>query len=561
MIRRLFRIVNRGWQGMHEAAILLGIFSLVSQLMGLFRDRTLAHMIGPSRTLDIYYAAFQVPNFIYISVASLASITVLMPFMIRHMDESGKESARTFFNEVLSGFLLLLVVVSAIVFFLMPRLAHFIAPGFSPEDIRTLTWVSRIMLLSPIFLGLSSLLGTVTQLLRKFFIFSLSPIFYNLGIIFGVVFMYPRFGVQGLAVGVALGAMLHFLVQVPTIVSAGFAPKLSTRLKQSTLKQIAALSLPRTLGISMNSIALLVIIAIGSTLGDGAISIFNFSLNLETVPVGVIGISYAVASFPLFSEAFSRGNMKAWEKHIFSAVRQVIFWSLPISALFIVMRAQIVRVTLGTGAFSWTDTKLTAACFALFTVGMIGQNMIHVSVRAFYSAHDTKRPLYINIFCSVFIVLTALGLTHFFNSTPAFREFIERLLRVENTPGTGVLMLPLAYSFGTLMNASLHWRDLRRKYLSSGGGMGKAFLQSFLAAIALGAASYGVLNLLSPYTELKTFWGVFIDGAAASISGVVVAIGVLYFLRNEQLLELISAFRQKFWKADLVDPDKQPEEY
>ena len=549
-------MVNRRFQGMHEAAILLGVFSLVSQLIGLFRDRMLAHTIGPGPTLDIYYAAFQVPNFIYISIASLASITVLMPFLVERMDGDGKESASKFFSDVLSGFFLLLVIVSIGVFFLMPHLARIIAPGFTKDQMHELVAVSRIMLLSPIFMGLSNMLGTVTQLLRKFFVFSLSPIFYNIGIIFGIVFLYPRYGVSGLAVGVAIGALLHLLVQVPTMLSAGFAPRLSSRLKRSTISQVAALSLPRTLGISMNSIALLAIVAIGSTLGAGSISIFNFALNLETTPVGIIGISYAVASFPILSEAFARGQKEKWQSCILSATRQIIFWSLPLTALLIVLRAQIVRVTLGTGAFSWADTKLTAACFALFTIGLIAQNMILVSTRAFYAAHNTKTPLYINAFCSVGIILLAFFLRHEFLTVPMFRYFMESMLHIEDIPGAAVLMLPLAYSIGTSVNALLHWRDLRKKYLDGVGTLARASFEAIGASFVMGAVAYLSLNVFSKVFSMNTFWGVLMQGGFSGLFGVIAGVIVLYLLKSESLFEIWAAFRKKFWKVDLVTSEE-----
>ena len=557
MIRRLFRMVGGKWQGMHEAAILLGVFSLVSQLLGLVRDRMLAHTIGPSATLDIYYAAFRVPDLIYLSIASLASITVLMPFLIERLDGSGKEAARTFFNDVLSGFLFLLVIVSVGAFFLMPKIAHYIAPGFSPEDITKLVAVSRIMLISPICMGLSNMLGTITQLLRKFFVFSLSPIFYNVGLIIGIVWLYPRFGVYGLAWGVALGALLHLCIQLPTLFSAGFAPKLSRRLERSTLRQVVTLSLPRTLGLSMNSISLLVIVALGSTLGAGAISIFNFSLNLETVPVGIIGISYAVASFPLLAETFARGQKEKWEECILSAIRQIIFWSLPLTALFIVLRAQIVRVTLGSGAFSWADTRLTAAAFALFAVGLIAQNMILVSVRAFYSAHNTKTPLIINAFCSLFIIGGAYWLVHVFNTVPTFKYFIESLLRVEDTPGTVMLMLPLAYALGTILNAWLHFIDLRKRYLTGVRSLQKTFLESSAAAVGMGVVSYFVLNLLAPIFSTHTFWGIAMQGFWAGLAGVCTAVIILALLGSEPLFELVAALKRKFWKVDLVTSETQ----
>ena len=535
---------------MHEAAILLGVFSLVSQLIGLLRDRMLANIIGPSSTLDIYYAAFRIPDLLYLSIASLASITVLMPFIIERLNKNGKESARAFFNDVFSGFLVLLVVVSGIVFALMPRISHLIAPGFNQAELHTLVGVSRIMLLSPILLGLSNLVGTITQILRKFIVFSLSPIFYNLGLIFGIVFLYPRFGDYGLAFGVVIGATLHLLIQLPTIIAAGFTPALTRRIEKASLRKLITLSLPRTIGLSMNSISLLVIVALASTVGAGAVSVFNFSINLETTPVGIIGLSYAIASFPILAETFARGEIDKWQKNIFSATRQILFWSLPLTTLFIVLRAQIVRITLGSGAFSWTDTKLTAACFAIFSIGLIGQNLVLVSVRAFYSAHDTKTPLIINTVCSGVIIALAYYFLHIFNTVPVFQHTIESLFRVENTPHTAVLMLPLAYSIGTLLNAWLHWLDLRRKYIKINGGILKAFFQSLVSAVA-----YFALNALAPLFSMHTFWGVFGQGFFAGLAGTCVSIIILTLFKNEEFFDLISALRQKFWKTDLVEPD------
>lgn len=558
MLKKLLRLINRKEDegGMHQAAILLGVFSLTSQLIGLWRDRMLAHQIGPGQLLDVYYAAFRIPDFIYLSIASLASITVLMPFLIEHINGSGKESARKFFNDVLSGFFLLLTLVSIIVYFLMPKLAYLIAPGFTPEQLHTLIGASRLMLLSPIFMGLSNMLGTVTQLMRKFVVFSLSPIFYNIGIVFGIYFLYPKFGVYGLAGGVAIGALLHLLIQVPTIIKAGFTPKLVAKLEHSTLRQVVSLSLPRTLGLSMNSIALLVILAMASKLSPGSISIFNFSLNLETVPVGIIGISYAVASFPLLAEAYASGDKEKWQKNILSAIKQIIFWSLPLAALFIVLRAQIVRVALGSGAFSWNDTKLTAAAFALFTLGLVAQNLILVSVRAFYSAHNTKTPLVINAFSSIVIVGLAWGLLHLFNASPVFRYFIESVMRVSDIPGTAVLMLPLAYSIGTLLNAWLNWVDLRKQYITEVGNLPRTLFESISAAFAVGVVTYASLNAFSHVFDLNTTIGIFLQGSIACIFGTLAGFILLYGLKSESLFEFLGAVRKKFWKVDFVEPEK-----
>ena len=175
MPKKIFSFFNKEFHGVNEAALLLGGFAFVSQLLGLVRDRTLAHIVGAGPTLDVYYAAFRIPDFIYISIASLASITVLMPFLIEKIyssEEDGKERARKFLNNVFSAYMMFMVIVCAVIAILMPYIAKYVAPGFSEEQFHTLVIVSRIMLMSPIFIGLSNLIGTVTQMFKNFFIFS-----------------------------------------------------------------------------------------------------------------------------------------------------------------------------------------------------------------------------------------------------------------------------------------------------------------------------------------------------------------------------------------------------
>ncbi|MEI6093248.1 MAG: lipid II flippase MurJ [bacterium] len=195
MVKRIFTFLNKEFHGVNEAALLLGGFAFVSQILGLIRDRTLASVIGAGPVLDVYYAAFRIPDFLYISIASLASITVLMPFLVEKMNkDDGLQSARRFMNNVFSTYMIFMAGISIIIAIFMPYIAHYVAPGFNPAQIHMLIITSRIMLFSPIFIGLSNLLGTITQIYKNFFVFSLSPMFYNFGILFGIFFLYPSFG-------------------------------------------------------------------------------------------------------------------------------------------------------------------------------------------------------------------------------------------------------------------------------------------------------------------------------------------------------------------------------
>ena len=279
-MEKIFRIFGKEYSNMNQAALLLGSFAFLSQVLGLFRDRAIAHFIGPSPTLDAYYAAFRIPDLIFISIASLVSITVLIPFILQRMND-GKvtEEAKRFLSDVFTIFLFTMIVVSFIVFIFMPKIAPLIAPGFSHEMQQRVVDLSRIMLLSPIFLGLSNLFGSVTQLFKKFFIYSLSPVFYNFGIIAGIIFLYPLWGIAGLAYGVVFGACMHFLIQLFASSYCGFTPSFSRKINWKNIRQVFITSVPRTLGLSFNNIALIFIISFASFLTSGYISIFNLSLN------------------------------------------------------------------------------------------------------------------------------------------------------------------------------------------------------------------------------------------------------------------------------------------
>lgn len=557
-MEKILKIFQKEYGNVNQAAILLGFFAFLSQVLALFRDRAIAHFIGPSPSLDAYYAAFRVPDLIFICIASLASITVLVPFLVAKMtDDKVTFEAKKYLNDVFTAFLLFMVFVSVVAFVFMPFLSKLIAPGFAPEFQAKLIWLSRIMLLSPIFLGLSNLFGTVTQLFRKFFIYALSPIFYNLGILFGIILLVPMFGIYGLAIGVVTGAFMHFGVQVLSAINCGFRPTFSLNINWVDVKKVAMTSLPRTLGLAFNNISIIAIISLASYLKSGSISIFNFSYNLQSVPLNIIGISYAVAAFPTLAKSVSAGKMEEFKNQLKSAARAIVFWSLPVIFLFIVVRAQIVRVILGSGSFSWENTRLVAACLAIFSLSIVAQGIITLLSRAYYANGDTKRPLIVNFSCSLLIIFLSYGLMYAFEHFNTFRFFIESLLKVSDIPGTGVLMLPLAYSIGTILNALLHWHFVRKDFMKGDSFITKTFFQSLGASFFLGLVAYIFLNILSPILGTTTFWGVFLQGFISGIFGILAAILVLYLLGSEELKEVTKTLHTKFWKVKVLPPSQE----
>jgi putative peptidoglycan lipid II flippase len=557
-MQRIFRIFDREFASVNQAALLLGFFTLLSQILALFRDRLIAHFIGPSVQLDAYYAAFRIPDLIFISIASLFSITVLIPFLVEKMAE-GKITPETqrFLNNIFSVFLLAMILISIGFFFLMPCLINLIAPGFDPDlQLKTIT-LSRIMLLSPILLGLSNLFGTVTQLFKKFFLYSLSPALYNLGIILGILFLSPFFDVYGLAVGVVLGALLHFSIQAIGSRRCGLIPKFTFSLNLKEIWRVILISLPRTMGLAFNSFALIWIVALASFLKSGSISIFNFSYNLQTVPLNIIGISYAVAAFPTLVKSFSGGRLDEFKNHLRTAGRQIIFWSLPITFLFIVLRAQIVRVILGSGSFSWNDTRLVAASLAIFSVSVLAQGMVGLLSRTYYAKGETRRPLLLNFLSSILIVFLSYLFIQLFEHFAFFRYFFESILRVSGIGGTEVLMLPLAYSVGSLVNFILHWLSVKKDFMRKEPFITRTFFQSLGASFFIGLVSFLSLQALSPIFGTSTFWGVFSQGLLSGLLGILAGLVVLYLLKNEELRDLLKILRTKFWGGRVIIPSQE----
>ncbi len=551
MVKQVLRMFQRESKSFQDAALVLGIFTLLSQLLGLVRDRLLAHYVGPGPVLDVYYAAFRLPDFLYISIASLASVTVLLPFLAARMQKSDDE-ARAFFGRVFSALSIVLVGVSIILFFLMPWLGPVLVPGFSGAERDLLITVSRIMLLSPILMGMSNMLGAATQLFKNFTLFALSPILYNLGIIIGVLVFYPIWGGSGLALGVILGAGMHLIIQLPYLAGKHFLPKLSLRFAWRELAEVVQTSIPRTLGLAVGSLTLIVFVAMISKLGEGAISLFQFSQNLQAVPIALIGASFSVASFPILVGLFQKGNMVEFLGSVSTAVRKVIFWTLPFVALFIVLRAHVVRVVYGTQALTWESTRLVAALLAIFVIGIIAQNLVLIFTRSFYAAGKTWVPLIINVCCEVLKIVFALFFLELFSQSGIFTWSFAHALRISDVPGVELLAFPLAYVLGSWINMIIHTISFRWDFGKLDGGLLFDTSKVILGSLAAAGGAWIGLRFFDPIFMSSTFWGVLGQGIFAGTLGILAALFVLWLLRSRDLIELLNSVHRRFWKASVV---------
>jgi putative peptidoglycan lipid II flippase len=549
---KFLRIFNKEIGGLHEAAYLLGFFAILSQILALIRDRLLAHYFGASSALDVYYGAFRIPDFIFASVASLVSISVLIPFLVERLDRN-KEESKEFLNNIFTAFCLVILLVCIAAFFLIPTILNYILPGLShgPERGELIT-LARLLLLSPIFLGISNFFGSITQSYRRFFIYALSPIVYNLSIIFGIIFLHPYFGIKGVVFGVVIGAFLHFLIQVPFAQKEKLIPRFVAHLNWQKVKQVVFLSLPRTIALSADSFSLLIVTAFASLMTAGSISIFNFALNLQSVPLAIVGVSYTLAAFPTLAKLYSRGDKNSFVEQIVTAARHIIFLSIPVTVLFIVLRAQIVRSVLGTGHFSWDNTRLTAAALSMFTISLFAQGLTLLFVRGYYAAGNTKKPLIINVLTTLGDIFFPYLLWISFNHFPMFRYFVESLLKVGDVPGTEVLMLPLGYSLGVLLNVLVFFIAFSRDFKDVGHRISQTFRESLAAGILMGFVAYLGLNIFDRVFDLNTLAGIFFQGLCSGILGIAFGILILKLLDNHEIEEIWRTLHSKIFKTKEV---------
>jgi putative peptidoglycan lipid II flippase len=556
MVKNLFKMMGREIGGLHEAAYLLGFFALLSQILALVRDKLLAYHFGAGHTLDIYYSAFRIPDLIFVSIASIVSASVLVPFFIDRFNND-EDNGKRFVDSIFSAFFLSIVLISIVVYIFVPELVTFLLPGFADDiALPDLIRATRILLLSPIFLGFSNFLSSITQMHKRFLVYALSPILYNFGIIIGILFLYPIIGIDGLIWGVVLGAFFHMFIQVPFIIQKGKFPKLTLDIHWNDIRKVVFISLPRTLTLSSNQLASFFLISLASFMTGGSISIFSLAFNLQSVPLSIIGVSYSSAIFPTLSKFFVEKNRKDFLEQMSNSAKHIIFWSIPMTVLFIVLRAQIVRTIYGAGQFDWADTRLTAAVLAIFIISVVGQSLILLFVRAYYAEGKTRKPLLINIISAVIIALLGYVFTKVFFSYPAFMFFLEDLFKVSGQKGTSVLVLPLAYSIGVFLNTVLHWYTFEKDYPGFTKPVLASLFQSFSASVIMGYVAFISLRFFNIFFPLTKAWNVFFQGFLAGIVGIVVGIIILKILNNKELQEVWQTLHHKFWKTRVVVPDQ-----
>lgn len=531
------KILNTQTKSVSIASLILACFYITSGLLGLLRDRLLFGKFGAGNELDVYYAAFTIPDLIALILVFGAISAAIIPIFSGYLVKS-KEQAFEYASVLLNVFLTCLVVVCSMLIVFTPLLVKFIAPGFSPEKQETTAMLMRIMFLSPIILGISNIISGILQVFHRFLATALAPVMYNLGIIIGIVFFVPLFGIKGLAFGVVLGGILHLVIQIPAFFYSGFRyGKIFNFSHEGVLKTLK-LMVPRSLGLGAGHINTIATTAIASTLLAGSVAVFNWTNNFSNMIISVIGVSLSTATFPSLSLAYLKEDKKEFKKKFSDTFLQLVFLMVPVAVLLFILRAQIVRIILGTGRFNWTDTRLTAACLGIFAVGLCAQGLIFLLSKTFYAAHNTKIPAIVSAATVVLNILMSLLFVWLLGLHGLFFSIAQNLLRLDGINNISVVGLALSFSITGIAETSLLLTLLYRKYrLFSIRHIGLTFVKIIIGALITGVTAFFVRQFLVYFNiiQLQTFLGVLAQLVITGMAGMALYVIVLYFLKSKEL--------------------------
>jgi len=518
------KIFNNQSKTITGAALIIAGATFISRLVGLLRDRIFAHYYGAGEMMDAYYAAFKIPDLVYNLLILGALSAGFIPVFTKIFDKN-KRQGWQMANNVINVAGLTLIVVCGLGMIFAPQLSPLIAPGFETNGLELTGRLARIMFLSPLFLGLSMIFGGILQSLRQFLIYSLAPIFYNLGIIFGAAVLVRWIGPTGLAWGVVLGALMHLILQKIGAYCSGWRWQRTFDFKDQDLRIIGKLMIPRTLGLATSQLNILVLTMLASLLPAGSVAVYNYANNLQGVAVGIIGIPFALSVFPVLSKYAGRGRKDKFVENLSATIRKILFLIIPASILIMLLRAQIVRVVLGTGQFDWAATIATADALAFFALSLFAQSLIPLLARGFYSLENTKTPFVIALVSEIITIIFAFML---------YRPM-------------GVAGLALAVSAGAVINMLSLGFSLRKTLgFIDGEKILKALYKISIAGILMGITIQFLKYPLAKVFDQDYFWGIFGQGFLAGMGGLVIYAVICYILRLEEYVDLQDSLKKKF---------------
>lgn len=484
-------------------AVIIGAASIASRIVGLMRDNLLANYFGASAILDIYNAAFKVPDFIFNIFVIGALSASFIPVFIERREQRSATEAFAVANSVLHLLLGTLLLCVGLGYIFAPQIASWLMAERPWEQQIQTAQMMRLMLVSIIFFGLSSVASGMLQSYRRYLTYALAPILYNVGIIIGITVFYEHFGVTGLAYGVVLGAALHFGIQLPAIWRLGYRYQPLCQYRDPSVRKILKQMPGRALALGIVQVNAIITAAFALRLPAGSLAVWTWADNLQHVPINVFGVSLALSSFPVFSQALAEKDIPKFRQLFSENFRRLLFLIVPTAIAILLLRAQFVRLILGSlfggaGAFDWQATILTSQVLGIFSIALFAEASIPLLARSFFAHQDTTTPVIVTIGSVMINIILA-----------------QLLL-----PYLGIYGLAIAFAVSSVVQMISLLIILRSKF---GELDDQRIMHSIwrivLAALAMGGVIHGMKYFIAPLVDMHTFIGVLIQTIGSLAAG------------------------------------------
>lgn len=542
-----------------SAATIIMLMIVVSRVLGLVRQRTLAHFFAPN-DISLFFAAFRLPDTIFEVLVFGTFSAAFIPVFTKAIDKDKSDAWRLASTITNIGFLVFIALATLLIIF-ADSFYGFIAPGYTGAQRDQIVQLTKVLFAAQGFFVLSYVLTGVLESMRRFLVPALAPLFYNLGIIFGIVFLSEKHGLMGPAIGVFIGAMSHFLIQLPLAIKLGYRiiPKIAI---DKNVKKIGKLAAPRVLELSFVQIVKSVELYLSSFISTASYAYYYLGNTLQLLPVGLFGTSIAKAALPTLSK--QADDLEKFKKSLWSSFHQIIFLVVPVATILTVLRIPIIRLVYGTQVFDWQSTVQTGKVLSAFAVGITFQAVIALLVRAFYALHDTKTPVAISI--GGILIVIALNFT---------------FIRGMNLPVWG---LAASFTVGATLQATALFFLMNKRLGDKASVLLKPVVKAALAALSSGVVMYFILKFFdrSVWVKRLSFIGkseisknipfesfvldtrftvnLLVLTVGVSVIGLLVYLGISILLKSKEVWVFFNLLKRIFAKRKLAPiPAKEQE--
>jgi putative peptidoglycan lipid II flippase len=499
---------------------------LLSNLTNLASLIINATTFGTSPEMDAFLAANRVSETLFNLMAGGALGSAFIPTFTGLLTKGQRNPAWKLASAIANLLLVILIAAAALAaIFAQPLVHYLLAPGFANDPAQEALTVNlmRIMLPSAVIFGVSGLVMGILNSHQKFFIPALTPAMYRLGMIFGVLFLTPKMGIYGLAWGVMIGACLHLLLQVPSLIGlkGSYIPTLG--LQMADVRQVALLMAPRVFGAAVVQLNFWVNTNLASRMAEGSVTAITWAFTIMLLPQAIIAQSVATAALPTLSGQYALGRLGELRSSLAASLRGILLLAIPATLGLILLRQPITALLLQYGKFTEASTQLISWALLWYAAGLVGHCVVEILARAFYSMHDTKTPVLVGAAAMGLNVALSLLLSSWF-------------ARIGWMPHGG---LALANSIATALEATSLWVLMRRRLGGiEGNRVLKGTSQAVLATAAMVLVVLGWLRLVGE----RQAW--LVGGGGVVIGGLVYCLVVLG-LKVPEVRSLIDIIRRR----------------